>query len=107
MSVEFNDKEMKIEVKECLDFGYVKEFVMNEIYDEFEYYEQDNIQEFIHHELTEDDKKNIMYAILDNFQSEEAKASYYGGNVSIFDEDIIRKGIANWIFDKFEFSIES
>ena len=107
MSIEFNDKEMSIEVKECLDFGYVKEFVMNEIYDEFEDYEQDNVQNFIHHELTEDDKKNIMYAILDNFQSEEAKASYYGDNVSIFDKDIIRTGIANWIFDEFEFSIES
>ena len=60
----------------------------------------DGVKEFLEHELTDDDKLQILEYIKDDYEYESCNPEY---EVSIFDEDRIRKSINDWIEGNFEF----
>lgn len=69
----------------------------NEISDYDEKYE---FIDYIEKGLTKEDKLNILDFIKNRYETEVYSFDY---NVSIFDEDIIKKGISDWIYDNFNF----
>ena len=103
--IEINENEMQIEVKQVLDWNYIEEFHYNSILDMLEE-DECYFDEVFNYELNEQDKKQILNYIVDEFHEQEARASYYDNyNVSIFDEEVIRKGIVLWLEEKFEVEI--
>lgn len=101
--IEVNDKELQIEVKETLTWNYVEEFHYNSIKNMLD---EEGMQSILDYELSTTDKKQILHYILNEFEDEEAKASYYDNyNVSVFDEEVIRKGIVLWLEEKFDVDV--
>ena len=81
-------EDIKAEVKDLLeDGGYDEDIV-------------EDINEFLEHELTKEDKVKILEYIKDDYDYESCNPEY---EVSIFDEDGIRKSINDWIEENFEF----
>jgi hypothetical protein len=104
--IEVNDKELQIEVKEILTWGYINEFFMEKIKRALSDEDNPEYDEFIHHDFTIDDKKEILNYIVDSYQEEEAKANYYDDcNVSIYDKDVINNAIITWIEEEFDIEI--
>jgi hypothetical protein len=62
--------------------------------------EQEARKEFLDHELTKEDKLEILEIIKDKYEYESCSLEY---EVSIFDEDNIRDCICEWINGNFEF----
>ena len=60
----------------------------------------DDIVRFLDHTLTDEDKLSILEFIKDDYDYESYNPEY---EVSIFDEDRIRKSINDWIEDQFNF----
>ena len=108
--VVINDVNISIEVKEIFSFEHHAEPIFDEIKYEVsdilgndEIDDEDTLEsvnEFLEHELTDADKLSILEFIKDDYEYESCNPEY---EVSIFDEDIIRKSIIDWIEDNFEF----
>lgn len=111
---EINDKEECIEIKEYLTFNGT----VQPVYDKFieratndleiegepgSNFSEANkkLKEIVEYELTHYDKLEILQSIIDKFN--DSCDDVY--NVSIFDEDIIKAGIENWIGEKFEYDL--
>ena len=108
MSFQINELNLSLEKKEELSF----ERDVQSIYDdliadyEFEYENGDydenlrcQIKSLIDYELTNKDKIDILNQIKDDYEYELYHSDY---EVSIFDEDGIRKSINQWIENNFE-----
>jgi predicted RND superfamily exporter protein len=109
--VEINDVNFEIEIKEVFSFEYHAlpkyDEIKNEVSDMIEDIEDiedentlESINEFLEHELTDADKLSILEFIKNDYEFESCNPEY---EVSIFDEDIIRKSIIDWIEDQFNF----
>lgn len=106
--VEINNVNFEIEVKEVFSFEYNALPIYDEIKDEVSDMIEDiddedtleSVNEFINHTLTDEDKLSILEFIKDNYEYESCNPEY---EVSIFDEDRIRKSINDWIENEFEF----
>ena len=105
-----NDVNFEIEVKEVFSFEYhalpkydeIKDDVQGQL-EELEEQERDDIDDivrFLEHTLTDEDKLSILEFIKDDYEYESCNPEY---EVSIFDEDGIRKSINDWIEDQFNF----
>lgn len=109
--ITINEETLAIEIHDTLSFEYYVQCVYNDIHDEilFNIDEVENeetvkgMKKFLEHELTNEDKIAILNFIKDDYETELYRADY---PVSIFDEDGIRKGLKDWIFDEFDFNIE-
>ena len=108
--VVINDVNFEIEVKEVFSFEYnalpkydeikseVSDILGNDEIDDEDILE--SVNEFLEHELTDADKLSILEFIKDDYEYESFNPEY---EVSIFDEDRIRKSINDWIENEFEF----
>lgn len=113
--IEFNEKLEQIEIKETLSFEYYVLPIYNDIIDDLEYehchnitdpftlenkekIEYDNVEKFLNHTLTHDDKMEILHYIEDEYE----RCSNYFENASIFDEHMIKDCLLTWIADNFE-----
>ena len=109
--IKFNDGDESIEISEFLSF---KGTVQNE-YDtiledlkfnlenesELSSEEVENTRKFVNYVLSHEDKMKILEYIVDEYYS----SSNYFENQSIFDEDLIQKGIKDWINDNFDLNL--
>ena len=113
-----NEKDLTIELNETLSFDAhvqpifddIREDVRADVEDtesieapiDLEKVDEDleNKKQFLQHELTHGDKFSILGLILNDYEYESCRADC---EVSIFDEDGIRKGINDWIESKFYF----
>lgn len=111
-----DEKEMTIKCEEILSFDnhvqpYIDNIKIDMRYDLkedenvsdsdklFSDEDKENVKKFLDYELNNDDKKNILEKILEDYEYE---SEYHGdSNVTIFDEDGILKAINNWIEEKF------
>ena len=87
----------------CLYDNYI-----NEIKEELNNYDEDEVdaikmKEIISYELTDEDKFGILKEIADDFEYERFNNGDY--NASIYDEDIIKSAIRNYLEIKFEISL--
>lgn len=107
--IEVNTKSFEIEVKETFSFecNALPELEIIEDNIQFEYENGDvedckeEIENFLDHELTDDDKVNILECIKHEFE----EAQYIPDcNISIFDTNVIIKGIESWIENEFGFN---
>ena len=107
--IEVNTKSFEIEVKETFSFecNALPELEIIEANIQFEYENGDiedckeEIENFLEHELTDEDKVNILECIKYEFE----EAQYIPDcNISIFDKTIIVKGIESWIENEFGFN---
>lgn len=109
--IEINEKELTIGIKETLSFEHhvqpifdnVIENVKSEIEDFSDEHDEDeleNMKKFLIHELTNKDKLEILEKIKEDYEYEIYRNDC---EVSIFDNDGIFKGIADWITDNFDF----
>ena len=108
--VEINRDNFEIEIKEVFSFECNAEPIFDEIKDdvqgqleELEEQDRDDIDDivrFLDHTLTDEDKLSILEFIKDDYEYESCNPEY---EVSIFDEDGIRKSINDWIEDQFNF----
>ena len=91
-----NKQDFSIEVKEFLTFDSDVLKVYNDLKDIFvEGDDEDTeIYNFLHHQLTDEDKIEI----LNNLKNEYDDGYEYD---SIFDEELIRKILVDWINEKF------
>lgn len=83
-------------------FDEIKDDVQGQL-EELEKQDRDDIDDivrFLDHTLTDEDKLSILEFIKDDFDYESCNPEY---EISIFDEDRIRKSINDWIEDNFEF----
>ena len=110
MSIEVNEKDFAVEVKETLSFKHH----IQPVYDDFLKTTKDvldgktqyvastddveGMNEFVNHILTDEDKVDILKSIADDYEHE----SYQEGGISIFDEDLIYSSVKNWIEGKFD-----
>ena len=104
--IEINKNDECIEIKECLTFNGT----VQRIYDEFleiakdneESYEDKNeLEKFLNHTLTHEDKIEILEYIADKYENE----MNYFDNCSIYDEYLIKLCIEEWITDTFDIEI--
>ena len=109
--VEVNEKNFTIEMSETLSFDNDVQDVYDEICDDIEYevqYNADNYSEstienmkrFLDHQLTDNDKIEILNNIVENYEYESMRADC---EVTIFDKDGIFNSIDKWIDDNFDF----
>ena len=107
--VEVNESNICLEIKETLSFEcrvqYIYDEIKGEVKDAYEneYLIEDDIEAgeaFINHELTVSDKLKILEYIKDDYEYNSCQAEY---EVSIFDEDGIRKAINDWVEEEFGF----
>lgn len=106
--VKINDVNFEIEIKEVFSFECNAEPIFDEIKGEVSDMIEDiededtleSVNEFLEHELTDEDKLSILEFIKDDYEYESCNPEY---EVSIFDEDGIRKSINDWIEDQFNF----
>ena len=64
--------------------------------------ELNGMKEFVEHELTQDDKNEMLQYIMDEYE----RASNYYSSASLFDEKIIHECVLSWIQDNFEFGAD-
>ena len=108
--ISINEKELTVEIKETLSFEHSVQPMFEDIYDDIKGVfedDKDNLdddtiksyQEFLNYKMTNEDKVDILKRIVDDYEFE-----LYRGDceVSIFDEDGIRKAICDWINDNFD-----
>ena len=111
--IEINENEIEIEIKETLSFKHHVQHIFDDVYAEVkdnletypEDYDEDELEarkEFLDHELTKEDKLEILEIIKDKYEYESCSLEY---EVSIFDEDNIRDCICEWINGNFEFEV--
>lgn len=107
--VEVNESNVCLEIKETLSFECTVQSIYDEIKGEVqdayenEYLIEDDIEAgeaFINYKLTISDKLKILEYIKDDYEYNSCQAEY---EVSIFDEDGIRKAINDWVEETFEF----
>ena len=106
--VVINDVNFEIEVKEVFSFEHHAlpkyDEIKDEVSDMIEGIEDEDtiesVNEFLEHTLTDEDKLSILEFIKDDYEYESCNPEY---EVSIFDEDGIRKSINDWIEDQFNF----
>lgn len=96
----YNEQKEELEIKEVLSFKHHVLPYFNEIKQDIEGFDplQENEKEFLKYTLSHDDKMNILHYIEDEY---ERKTNYYD-EVSIFDEEMIKECIMNWITDNFD-----
>ena len=98
--VEVNEKDLSIGIKETLTFDNSVQKIYDDIHEGYEWrsdeYEEESINQFLGHELTNEDKIEILKNIRDEYDND-----YDYNYTSIFDEDLIRKAIGNFIEDNF------
>lgn len=106
--ITINEDQECVEISEALPFNGPVQNKYNEI---LEYQRDDleidkdelrpdviaEIKKFLNYSLTHEDKLKILEYIVDKY---ERSMNYYE-NASIFDDDLIREGIENWITDNF------
>lgn len=111
--IEFNDEHEQIEITEVLSFeNHILPF-LNDIRDDLEYenchvnlselndeekYALEKIDDFLNHQLTHEDKMEILHYIEDQYKC----CCNYFDNASIFDSDMIKKCVMTWITDNFD-----
>lgn len=98
--IEFNEQKEELEIKEVLSFKHHVLPYFNEIKQDIEGFDplQENEKDFLKYTLSHDDKMNILHYIEDEY---ERNSNYYD-NASIFDPEMIKKCIKDWISDYFE-----
>lgn len=110
MSIEVNEKDFAVEIKETLSFKHH----IQPVYDKFledtkniidgkttfvvSTDDFDGMNKFVNHTLTGDDKIDILKSIADDYEYESCQ----DGGISIFDEDLIYSVVQNWIEKKFD-----
>lgn len=110
--ITINEENESIEISECLAFsGKVQEeynkiledqqFDLENSPDIFSSDDIENVKKFVNHILTHEDKLKILEYIMDEYD----RSSNYFDNQSIFDEDLIQKGIEDWINDNFDLNL--
>ena len=94
--VTLNAKDFELEIKEFLTFDGDILNVYNDLKDIFVDgdEEESEIYNFLHHKITDDDKIEI----LTNLKNEYGDGYGYD---SIFDEELIKKILIDWINEKF------
>jgi len=114
--VELDHETATITITECLSFDSsvlpyyeeIKEEVEHEVVtmehlkDSFtpsESEEFEGMKDFIDHELTQDDKNEMLQYIMDEYE----RTSNYYSSASLFDEKMIRECVLSWIQDTFGF----
>ena len=107
--VEVNESNICLEIKETLSFECTVQSIYDDIKDEVkdayenEYLTDDDIEageSFINYELTVSNKLEILEFIKDEYEYQSCQSEY---EVSIFDEDGIRKAINDWVEEEFGF----
>ena len=110
--VEINETTVSIEIKETLSFECnvqpIYDDIKSEVQDAYdnEYLIEDDIdagESFINYELTVSNKLEILEFIKDEYEYQSFNPEY---EVSIFDKDVIRKAIIDWIEDEFEIRVD-
>lgn len=105
-----DDVNLELVVEEHLSFEYHVDPKYDDIKDDVqcsldngEIEDEDileNVKEFLGYVLTTEDKLQILEFIKDDYDYESCNPEY---EVSIFEDDLIKKSINDWIEDKFEF----
>lgn len=113
-----NEKELTIEIRETLSFDAHVQPIFDDIHEDVQFDVDDiesiedpidlekvdedleNKKQFLQHELTHVDKLIILGNILNYYEYAACRADC---EISIFDEDGIRKGINDWIEANFDF----
>lgn len=113
--IEVNENELKIVIGHSLDWNNEVENQYDSIKDDVEYDYENNAEEFdeeelanrkkfLDHELTKEDKIEILHQIKDDYEHEVYRNEYSSFEVNIHDEDAIQESIRSWIEDKFDFN---
>lgn len=103
-----DEENLEIQVSETLSFEHEVSPRLEGMKDDIEYafgkgeYEKsrEDVQRFLQYTLTQEDRVKILQNIVENYE-QASIWNYYA--VTIFDEDIIRRGINQWIEEKFNF----
>lgn len=113
--IEVNENELKIVIGHSLDWNNEVENQYDSIKDDVEYDYENNAEEFdaeelanrkkfLDHELTKEDKIEILHQIKDDYEHEVYRNEYSSFEVNIHDEDAIQESIRSWIEDNFDFN---
>ena len=113
--IEVNENELKIVIGHSLDWNNEVENQYDSIRDDVEYDYENNAEEFdeeelanrkkfLDHELTKEDKIEILHQIKDDYEHEVYRNEYSSFEVNIHDEDAIQESIRSWIKDNFDFN---
>ena len=108
-----HENDLSIEVSEQLNFDYHVFPIFLELQEEAQYdleeaekeeYHKDlnDLKRFAYYQLTKQDKLKILGFIMDNYEFE---SNDY--NVSLFDEDLIRKSIQEWLEQNFDLDLNA
>ena len=110
--ITINEDQECVEISEFLQFNGPVQNKYNEIVEALQFdldmnkdeLHPDSIEDtkkFLNYTLTHEDKLKILEYIVDKY---ERSMNYYE-NASIFDDDLIREGIENWITDNFDIEL--
>lgn len=110
--ITINEDQECVEISEALHFNGPVQNRYNEIVealqfdldmnkDELHLDSIEDTKKFLNYTLTHEDKLKILEYIVDEYE----RGSEYFESQSIFDDDLIRKGIEDWINDNFDIEL--